>query len=68
MLLSECPEGLPYEVSFRGMVLYRYRKGAMVCHVDCRPLSSPVLLTYTTDHPPEAYTVIKPLFRQDGDD
>lgn len=68
MLLSECPEGLPYEVSFRGQRLYRYRKGGTVYHVDCRPLSSPVLLTAITDHPPEAYTVIKPLFRQDGDD
>jgi len=68
MLLSECPEGLPYEVSFRGQVLYRYRKGKSVHHVDCRPPSSPVLLTAGTDQPPEAYTVIKPLFRQDGDD
>jgi len=68
MLLSECPEGLPYEVSFRGTVFNRYRKGVMVCCVDCRSLSSPVLLTVRTDLPPEAYTVIKPLFRQDGDD
>jgi len=68
MLLSECPEGLPYEVSFRGTVFNRYRKGWTVFHVDSKSPSSPVLLTVRTDHPPEAYTVIKPLFRQDGDD
>lgn len=68
MLLSECPEGLPFEVSFRGQLLKRYRRGGFVYHVGHSPNGAVALRTTRTEHPPQAYTVIKRLFREDGDD
>lgn len=67
MLLSECPEGLPYLVQFYGSQHARWRDGKSVrtAQLDGERVTK---LSEVTNYPPDYYEVIKPLFRQDGDD